>query len=287
VNTVAVRVARHESALGRWVVTTIEPHPLLRDAVRHIWHGEGRVAYARDRILPAAQTYLLFNLGPPQYVIERGARSRRVPFDDVWFCGIAEQPIDAEAPNGSTVVGVEFTSSGAGAVLPCPQAELANRIAPLADLIGLQPARLRERLLNTEGAVPRLALVHDWLLERYVTGRRVHPLVHWATQRLAVSAGALRAAALAHEAGCSRKHMAALFKRDVGLTPKTLAKVHRFQQAVAALRSGTAPSLTEIALACGYYDQSHFIRDFERFAGMAPGAFAGRPMPDAKSVVVG
>lgn len=281
-----ITVRRHDSALGRWCVTTLEPHPLLRGIVTHIWHGDGRVVYARDRILPAAQTYLLINLGPPQYAIECGAAPRRVAFDDVWFCGIAERPIDAEAPDGSTVAGVEFTTAGAGAMLPWRQSELANRVGPLAERLGTELARLRERLLNTPSAPARLTELHEWLLDRCASGRRIHPLVDWATRRLATSGGTLPATSLARETGFSRKHLNELFDRHVGLTPKTLARVHRFQRALAELRSAAPRTASEIALACGYYDQSHFIHEFERFSGMSPSAFLRRAMPDPKSVVV-
>jgi AraC-like DNA-binding protein len=65
----------------------------------------------------------------------------------------------------------------------------------------------------------------------------------------------------------------------VGITPKRFASLRRFEQAVALAR--TSPSLTETALAAGYYDQSHFIRDFRRFSGAAPGELLGRPAESA------
>jgi AraC-like DNA-binding protein len=146
--------------------------------------------------------------------------------------------------------------------------------------------KLRERLLNTADAGARLLLVENWLLERCASGRQVHPLVHWATRRLADSAGKVRVSELARDAGCSRKHVVELFGREVGLAPKALARVHRFQHALRSLREGTRP-LAEIALDCGYYDQSHLVHDCRQFAGMPPHAFARAAMPDPNSVVVG
>jgi AraC-like DNA-binding protein len=110
--------------------------------------------------------------------------------------------------------------------------------------------------------------------------------VHWATQRLAESGGGIRTAALARDAGCSRKHLVELFSRDVGLPPKTLARVHRFRKALLVSRSSPPPAWSEIAVACGYYDQAHLTHDFQQFAGMPPAAFSRLAMPDSASIVV-
>jgi AraC-like DNA-binding protein len=285
-STSRIRELRHESPLGRWTVTMLEPHALLHGIVRSIWQGEGRVSYARDRILPGGQSYLLVNLGPPQYLVAAGQNERRIPFDDAWFCGISDRPIDTAAPHGSVVAGVELTTTGAAALWPWRQAEHANLIGPLENLLGAGAAQLRERLLYTASAAARLQLLEDWLLARCVTGRRIHPLVHWATQRLAESAGGIRTAALARDAGCSRKHLVELFSREVGLPPKTLARVHRFRKALLVSRSSPSPAWSEIAVACGYYDQAHLTHDFQQFAGMPPAAFSRLAMPDSASIVV-
>lgn len=284
--TAAFRVSEHDSPLGRWTITVLEPAALLRGIVRTIWHGEGRVAYVRDRILPGAQSYLLFNLGPPQYLVAHGTERQRVAFDDAWFCGISERPIDAEAPYGSVVVGVELTTVGAAAILPLRQSEAANRVAPLADLLGRPAQILRERLGEAASAHDRLMLVQQWLLGRCMSGRRVHPLVHWTTTRLAACGGAARVDALARGAGCSRKHLADLFAREVGLAPKALARVLRFRRALDARRAAPGSAWSDIAASCGYFDQAHLIRDFREFAGMSPTELDAQAMPDPASVVV-
>lgn len=280
----AVTTYRHDSALGLWSIALRRPHPALRHHVTQFWHGAGRVAYQRDRILPCAQSYLLINLGAPQYMILPGPPELRVPFDDLWFSGLYEGPIECEAPHGSVLLGVAFSATGAASLLPWSQSELANRTGPLEDLIGIAARRLRERLLDLADIGARLDLVEDWLLETCMTGRSIHPLVHWATRRIAETGGQVRAEALAREAGCSRKHLTGVFSAQVGLPPKAIARIHRFQRAVGDLSAGRA--WADLAADCGYYDQSHLIRDFQQFARMSPAQFAQQARPDATSVVV-
>jgi AraC-like DNA-binding protein len=106
------------------------------------------------------------------------------------------------------------------------------------------------------------------------------------------------------EFGCSRRHLIAQFRRYFGMTPKMIARISRFHLAVAAIhRSGrrdpspylegkpyldcladgavrTIPQTTmrwaDLALGCGYYDQSHFINDFNSFSGLSPLQFLRR-----------
>ncbi|HSX58973.1 MAG TPA: helix-turn-helix domain-containing protein [Tahibacter sp.] len=280
----AIEIHHHDSALGAWDVAMRRPHPALRQHVAQLWHGAGQVSYERDRILPQARSYLLINLGPPQYLFLPGPPELRIVFDDIWFSGLHEGPIETSAPHGSVLLGVAFSASGAAALLPWSQAELANRTGPLLDLVGPGALSLRERLLNTASVAQRLDLVEDWLLDTCITGRSVHPLVHWTLARLNQSGGRVRAEELAREAGCSRKYLGNLVGRAVGLPPKSLARIYRFQHALAQI--GVARDWALLAADCGYYDQSHLIRDFQQFSGMPPAAFARSAQPDPGSVVV-
>lgn len=280
----AIEVHRHDSALGCWDVAVRRPHPALRQHIAQLWHGAGQVTYQRDRILPQARSYLLINLGPPQYLFLPGPPELRVVFDDIWFSGLYEGPIETAAPHGSVLLGVAFGASGAASLLPWSQAELANCTGPLQDLIGAAALRLRERLLDTANVAARLDLVEDWLLDMCISGSSVHPLVHWTLARIHQTGGRVRAEELAREAGCSRKYLGSLVSRAVGLPPKSLARIHRFQHALSRL--GTTLDWAELAADCGYYDQSHLIRDFQQFSGLAPAAFLRSAQPDPGSVVV-
>lgn len=78
---------------------------------------------------------------------------------------------------------------------------------------------------------------------------------------------------LAARVGLSVRQLERVFGEHVGLTPKVYLRILRFQQVLAALREGgRSTSWAELAISHGYYDQSHFIGDFTRFVGVAPGA---------------
>jgi AraC-like DNA-binding protein len=280
------RLVVHESRLGSWRLLLLNVHDALRESVTHLWFGEGKVSYGRDRILPRASSLLLINVGPPQYMVLPGPPEHCVPFNDIWFSGIGETFIDTEAPLGSRVIGVAFTPTGAAAMLRLPLRLTANKTGSFEDLIGSEAHLLHQRLLNTPDALHRLLHVEEFLLRRFSSGVEIHPLVSWASQLIASSGGRIRASHLAQESGYSRKHMAMLFKEQIGLVPKALARVHRFQRALNAISACGRRDWCELAIDMGYYDQAHMINEFRDLTGLTPREISGKAQPDANSVVL-
>ncbi len=271
------RIERHESELGRWVEVQCLPHPALAGHVELIFHSEGAVTYRRDRLLPRGQTHLLINLGPPQYLVNGAGRRT---FSDLWFSGQHETFLETEAPHGTVLMAVVFRAFGAYAALGMDQDALAGEVLGLADLLGDRVRSLHARLLETADVFTRLAVVEGWLLERIARGRALHPVTPWAAERIASAGGQLAIRDLAARSGYSEKHLISLFRREVGLTPKSLARIHRFHTFLGQLRRQRTPSWSRLAVDCGFYDQSHLIREVRRFTGCTPRQLAAAPTPD-------
>jgi AraC-like DNA-binding protein len=277
----------HSSPIGHWSVSVWQPDPRLTDIVASMWFGEGKTAYQRDRILPSGQSQLLINLGPPQYRIDPGPPESRVPFVDVWYSGLHQGPIDTEAPHGNALLGVAFTARGSFPWLGERMSGLSDRIIALADALGDGALTLRERLLNTGPLEARFKVVERWLIARLKPRTIVHPAVRWAVDRIAATGGKLSIEELAVQTGFTRKHLGNLFQQQVGLTPKALARVHRFRGALDMLNraNGEVP-WTALADQCGFYDQSHLINEFRRFTGFSPTELVRKDRPDTGSVVL-
>jgi len=282
-----VQTFTHQSPIGHWSVSVWRIDPRLAEIVASMWFGEGQVAYQRDRILPSGQSQLLINLGPPQYRIEPGPPEVRVPFLDVWYSGLHQGPIDTEAPHGNALLGVAFSARGSFPWLGERMDGLTDRIIALADALGDGALALRERLLNTPSMEARFRCVERWLLARLKPRNVVHPAVRWAVDRIAASGGRVAIEELATQTGFTRKHLGNLFQNQVGVSPKALARIHRFRGALALLNTGGGQvPWAALAEQCGYYDQSHLINEFRRFTGFSPVELARRDRPDSGSIVL-
>lgn len=171
---------------------------------------------------------------------------------------------------------LKVTPLGAYRLLGVPMAELTNDVVNLADVLGPDAARLTERLANTEGWAARFAVLDAFLLARAEAGPRPAREVAWAWQRLVATRGAVPVGELAAEVGWSRRHLVTRFHQQVGLPPKTAARVVRFSGLLCRAEGAEAGQWSRIAAECGYYDQAHMNRDFREFTGTTPTDYLAR-----------
>jgi AraC-like DNA-binding protein len=176
-------------------------------------------------------------------------------------------------------VAVRFKPGAARAFLALPLHVLTDQRADIGQLWGRSEAdRLVGGLWSRElSDRQRIELIEKQLLRCLAGHSTTHgaadALVRRALSALDASGGDLRIEDLAARLGVSRQHMAAQFRDRVGLSPKLYARICRFRHATRALKAATAPDWAQLALDCGYFDQSHLIHDFHEFTGSAPERF--------------
>ncbi|WP_410876796.1 helix-turn-helix domain-containing protein [Nocardia sp. A7] len=150
-------------------------------------------------------------------------------------------------------------------------ADLDGKLAGPGDIWGSAVPLLREQLSETTTWTERFAATAKFLATRETT-RTADPEVAACWQRIVTDKGAVRVRELAELTGWSRQRVWSRFTAQVGVTPKRAAMVVRFRCAFDLLSAGR--SAAEVAVACGYSDQSHLHRDMSAFAGVTPGALA-------------
>jgi AraC-like DNA-binding protein len=196
-----------------------------------------------------------------------------------FLAGLGERSSYVRAAGPANCVQVNLTPLTAHMFLGLPMHELANRVVTLEDVLPRGAGELTERLADLASWEARFALIDAVFAERLAQARRPSDDVAWAWRILERTNGTAPIGWICDRLGRSRRHLASRFREQVGLTPKTVARIFRFERAVALLRRADVP-LAELAFECGYYDQAHLNRDFREFAGRSPVAYARRIVPD-------
>lgn len=190
---------------------------------------------------------------------------------DSFAAGLTSAPVLIHSGGGAHCLQVDFTPLGAYRFLGRPMHELAERMVPLDDLGDPAISDLGERLGGERSWQRRFRLAEAALLPRLLGSGGASPAVARAYARIVATGGDVRVADLAGEAAWSRKHLAARFREEVGLTPKTVARIARFGRAQALAANGGATGWADLAAACGYADQAHLVREYTALAGSTPG----------------
>lgn len=267
---------------------TAPPSPALAPFVDCYWGVRGSLGvlgYRVESVVPSGTVELMVNFGSRQRVLAYGERSVDESFDVAWMSGMHDQRLTHCAEGFSDHVSVRFRPGGAHAFLDLPLDELTNRVVPLEALVGDRAAELRDQLAARPTDAARCRLLDAWLLERR---RAVHP--YFATVRRAADllrggARGLGVGEVCERLGLSNRHLVHQFRSTLGLTPKTYARVERFQGLVRDLKGVHDPPWSRLAARHGYADQSHLIREFRRFALVTPGEFLARRTPDHGNVM--
>ena len=243
----------------------ITPKAPLSSFVECFWTLEGDGPTPGDspeRILPDGCVELILNFGARFSQHTNGAR---VIQPRHFLVGQMTGPILISPTGRVELLGVRFHPGGTSAFMRVPMNEVTDHVAELGSL----SRELERELVSVSEDLATLAekmkAVESVLLSRI----RDTPWSMLLAARIVSSAGLISVDQLALDAGISSRQLERRFMREVGVGPKLLSRILRFQQVFRAVeRSDSA--WASIAIECGYYDQAHLIRDFNQFAQQTP-----------------
>ncbi|GAB5471338.1 MAG: helix-turn-helix domain-containing protein [Rhodospirillales bacterium] len=200
---------------------------------------------------------------------EKGAQSLR-RLDRPFVAGLHRAPAKVGSSGRSSCIQVDLTPLGARRLLGIAMSELADLVVDLDALDGMA-SDLQAQLVEAADWQARFRRLERFLLQRLLPVEADDRRVALACRLLQAATPPIGIAALCRQLNVSRKHLNSLFLRDVGCPPKRFQRTARFTRAAAALRGETPFStLADLAISCGYADQSHFNRDFKAFSGVTP-----------------
>lgn len=245
------------------------PAPPLDQFIDCFWYVDLQVPYTREKILPSGTIELMINFGSPH----RRYNQAETSFDlmcNSWIAGFQTEFIVNEPVAETCMMGVRFKPGGAFPFLHLPVSEITNQIINLDCIWGRFADEIRDRLLEAPTTISKFALLEQIFNARLIQDRYKQDVIQFAVEGIQAANGSLSFKALSEEIGISQKHLINQFKKSVGVSPKQLSRVIRFQIALNEINLFEPINWRTIAHAAHYYDQSHFNHDFTAFTGMSP-----------------
>ena len=262
--------------------TEIRPGDKLTPYVKcyYIYQAEADVAFD-DTVFPSGNVEIIFNLGTGKWQTAVGNGFATTPAVELW--GQIIRPLPIRSIGKNTMLGVRCHPHAAGCFLNGKIDVFNNQVVDFADVEGKAVNTLHSKLQETTEWNKRIELVESFLMRRLLSAEKK-------AGQMAVVGDIMNE--LRHEDffdnienvaaryGITSRYLQKLFLQYTGLTPKLYTKINRFQNSL-RLVTKRELSLTSIAYDCGYFDQSHFIKEFKSFTGFTPSGYSSATSPVA------
>lgn len=247
------------------------PLPVLAPFVDRLWTLEGHASMlggALQPVLPDGRPELILHLGDQFERVHLDGREERQ--NDLLFAGQMTSQLVLRPTGAIRVLGIRLEPFGAAALFRVPQFELAGMTLDLG-AVSAPLARALRQVQETASSLADVAASAQDALVPFVMQSRPDPRIRHAVAEIKRLRGSVSVDRLAECTGLTRRHLERQFQQQVGVGPKRLARITRFQRAVQLLEGlDCSQRGTVTAAACGYADQAHFIRDFRALAGCPP-----------------
>ncbi|MGG1657959.1 DUF6597 domain-containing transcriptional factor [Brevibacillus sp. NRS-1366] len=254
------------------IMHTCKPPRLLSAFVDYFWYMESQNTACQNELsLPDGSVDLIIDLTADK-VLMATASNETLRLNNVFVCGPHSRHFVICNSLETRVIGIHFKPGGAYPFLGYPLDQLHNVMESMDAIWGHLAGKLREELLELPTVEQMFHVLTDRLLQLAVKPLDIHPAVQYAIEHLGKkNAQTDHVRYIVGQIGISHRRFIELFQRETGYTPKRYSRIRRFQGVLRKMNERqNIIDWSDIAFDCGYYDQSHFIKDFRAFSGLNP-----------------
>jgi AraC-like DNA-binding protein len=257
------------------------PRAELRPFVRYYWtlKCNGATAWADEYLAPDGFEELIFNYGGKFRRTEiQGAMTSRDVLSRSYVVGCKTVGVNCLRLDDLSMVGVKLWPNSLYSLLGIPMSEFLGRPVELQALGDRKLLEIESRLYDAPGE-EAVKLLLDQMLTPTELSRRSSGLVGNSIARIFKARGDIAIDDIMKLEGRHYRTAERAFLERVGVPPKQLAKVIRFKHAYTTLNTRSErPREILSPMDFGYYDPSHFAKDFRQFTGTTPKEFlSSRP----------
>lgn len=247
----------------------IKPSSILAPYVRHYWILQDEaVVPVTERTLPVGCVQLVFHRGK-QLLLPKEGRLQPQTF----ICGQSAGFSDVLSTGEIEMITVVFQPYASKVFLQTPAHLFYGKQVATDEMGDKELEDLSKRIMDTPGYEQCIRLIEQFFLKRlrdfseYNLNRmpavfaEIHEEPHASVVQLA-------------ETAClSTKQFGRIFTDYVGATPKEFIRIVRMQRALSLLQQNVTASFAQVAYECGFFDQSHMIKEFKLFSGYTPAEY--------------
>lgn len=250
------------------------PSDILKPYIRHyyIFESDSDIEF-EDTVFPSGDMEVIFNLGEGTWESSVENKFLKTPPIELW--GQITKPLAIRSKGRHTMLGIKFFTHSAAYFFNDEIGVFNDQISDLTDIIGSPAKTLHAQLLETKDQGKRIELIEIFLLKRLISSEKrsfkIDKVAHILSS-IKKNPAENNLGNIASKHGITPRYLHKLIYQNTGLSPTSFNKINRFQFSLKLIAKNEQP-FTAIAYNCGYFDQSHFIRDFKSFTGLTPSAY--------------
>lgn len=229
-----------------------------------------------EKVVPDLSSYLVVELdGRQRTVFDNDSLKPKYNLTGTWISGQHTEYLTIDSLPNSELLAIRFKAVGAYPFIHKSQQLLFNKVVQATKIFGDDANALRDGLLKESGYKKKFQFCKAWLHNRFDPSKLPPSILKKSLSRICESAtfGGSRINHLVKELGISRKHLTALYETYIGLSPRKYLRIFRFREILEEMSTSPKLSWAQLGLSCGYYDQSHFNREFKKFCGINPAEY--------------
>ncbi len=261
-----------------------QPSGYLSNYIRNycLMQSEPHESDMTERVIPIDGVQIMFHYKEPFAVYNPDNTVSRQPRSII--SGLSNSFSDVSTSGAVGVIFVRFNTAGACNFFRFPLSEIENRSIDLSDVFYKEIRIVEELLYDQKSHEQKIKIIEDFLSSRFspVPVYDCAVLIN-AIGLIRKNKGRVNTPYLAEKLSVTGKTLERKFSGYLGKTPKQFIRLIRFQQTLKDISINKDLDLTEYAYNNGYFDQSHFIKDFKAFTGLTPGEFI-RKYPDCDGI---
>ena len=236
-----------------WIVEDEDPTPTIQ------------------KIIPDGFPEMVFHFGDPYWIKLKSLKSRWNKQSWSLLGGQITQHFFLRNIGVSNILGIKFRPAAIGMLFNVDMHELTDRVVPLR-VIGNPALKSLEDLVKRSSThAERINAVAECILKssHVVNDQRINDAV----DKILSSNGTIAIGDISRETECNERQLERLFRKYIGLSPKLYSRIVRFAYIFQHVHGSRRMNGSELGVASGYYDQSHFIKNFKAFTGEDPSAY--------------